>query len=122
MTFYSISDIHILAFTTCVSLRQIDAPFCGEFISPPDSRRGVIMLEGFMAALLVAMVGIVVISAFLGGLVGALLGALLGWLTSAPLVVAIPVGAIIGAVLAGTLAVWRLWYRKNNNHPVDEQA
>ena len=119
MTFCSISDIHILAFTTCVSLRQIDAPFCGEFISPPDSRRGVIMGEAALKAMVIIALGMVAGAGLAGGLAGAVVGKVAG----VPVVITAPIGAALGAAATGTATYRRIWYggKRDNNPPADDQ-
>ena len=105
----------------CVSLRQINAPFCGEFISPPDSRRGVIMGEGFLKAMMIIALGMVAGA----GLAGGLLGGIVTMGTGAPVSITAPIGAVIGAGAAGTLTYRRIWYgnNKGDNDPhVDGQA
>ena len=103
----------------CVSLRQVDAPFCGEFISPPDSRRGVIMGEEFLKAMMIIALGMVAGA----GLAGGLLGGVVTMGTGAPVSITAPIGAVIGAGAAGTLTYQRIWYgKRRKNPPVDDQA
>ena len=101
----------------CVSLRQIDAPFCGEFISPPDSRRGVIMGEQMLKAMMIIALGMVAGAGLAGGIVT------MG--TGAPVSITAPIGAVIGAGAAGTLTYRRIWYgnnKRDNDPHVDGQA
>ena len=109
----------------CVSLRQIDAPFCGEFISPPDSRRGVIMGEGFLKAMMIIALGMVAGAGLAGGLAGGLLGGIVTMGTGAPVSITAPIGAVIGAGAAGALTYRRIWYgnnKRDNDPHVDGQA
>lgn len=103
----------------CVSLRQIDAQFCGEFISPPDSRRGVIMGEQMLKAMMIIALGMVAGA----GLAGGLAGAVVGKATGVPVVITAPIGAALGAAATGTAAYRRIWYGgKRDNPPTDSQA
>ena len=98
----------------CVSLRQIDAQFCGEFISPPDSRRGVIMGEQMLKAMMIIALGMVAGAGLAGGIVT------MG--TGAPVSITAPIGAAIGAGAAGTLTYRRIWYGgKRDKNPADDQ-
>ena len=98
----------------CVSLRQIDAQFCGEFISPPDSRRGVIMGEQMLKAMMIIALGMVAGAGLAGGIVT------MG--TGAPVSITAPIGAVIGAGAAGTAAYRRIWYGgKRDKNPADDQ-
>ena len=107
----------------CVSLRQVDAPFCGEFISPPDSRRGVIMGEEFLKAMMIIALGMVAGAGLAGGLLGGLPGGVVTMGTGAPVSITAPIGAVIGAGAAGTLTYQRIWYgKRRKNPPVDDQA
>ena len=102
----------------CVSLRQIDAQFCGEFISPPDSRRGVIMGEQMLKAMMIIALGMVAGA----GLAGGLAGGIVTMGTGAPVSITAPIGAVIGAGAAGTAAYRRIWYGgKRDKNPADDQ-
>ena len=102
----------------CVSLRQIDAQFCGEFISPPDSRRGVIMGEQILKAMMIIALGMVAGA----GLAGGLAGGIVTMGTGAPVSITAPIGAVIGAGAAGTAAYRRIWYGgKRDKNPADDQ-
>ena len=102
----------------CVSLRQIDAQFCGEFISPPDSRRGVIMGEQMLKAMTIIALGMVAGA----GLAGGLAGGIVTMGTGAPVSITAPIGAVIGAGAAGTAAYRRIWYGgKRDKNPADDQ-
>lgn len=103
----------------CVSLRQIDAQFCGEFISPPDSRRGVIMGEQMLKAMMIIALGMVAGA----GLAGGLAGGIVTMGTGAPVSITAPIGAVIGAGAAGTATYRRIWYggKRDNNPPADDQ-
>ena len=102
----------------CVSLRQIDAQFCGEFISPPDSRRGVIMGEQMLKAMMIIALGMVAGA----GLAGGLAGGIVTMGTGAPVSITAPIGATIGAGAAGTLTYRRIWYGgKRDKNPADDQ-
>ena len=102
----------------CVSLRQIDAQFCGEFISPPDSRRGVIMGEQMLKAMMIIALGMVAGAGRAGGLAGGIVT--MG--TGAPVSITAPIGAVIGAGAAGTAAYRRIWYGgKRDKNPADDQ-
>ena len=100
-------------------MRQIDAQFCGEFISPPDSRRGVIMGEQMLKAMMIIALGMVAGA----GLAGGLAGGIVTMGTGAPVSITAPIGAVIGAGAAGTATYRRIWYggKRDNNPPADDQ-
>ena len=122
MTFCSISDSICISFHKCVSLRQIDASFRGEPISPPDSRRGYCARRNCQAHT-GGRIGVTVGSAVAGGLTGGLLGGLVGTATGAPVAVTAPIGAALGATTAGVVAHRRFWYggKRGSTPPTDDQ-